>query len=259
MSVSSEPDWWTCAKAEIDNIVEDFVDKLRKNLAEVNPKLIINRKNPFLFCMRNISDSKTLSKMVVDAHLSSSEETKFGGILENIAITICKHAKNGRKSSTEGIDLEYNDDTNNTRTIVQIKSGPNWGNASQHKALELSFKKAQRVLRQGGSGGGENNTSNNLLNIRCIEGCCYGKSTLKDKGSHIQMIGSVFWEEISGWRGTADAVLAILGKHASNGLDEARKTAYLHMEEYLVKRGIVMGNDENQICWDKWLAVDESP
>lgn len=47
--------------------------------------------------------------MIVDAFLSSSEETMFGNVLEGIAIDICSHAKGGRKSSTESIDLEYDE------------------------------------------------------------------------------------------------------------------------------------------------------
>lgn len=47
----------------------------------------------------------------------------------------------------ENIDLEY--DRAATRTLVQIKSGPNWGNASQKRALQERFASATRTLKQG--------------------------------------------------------------------------------------------------------------
>lgn len=42
--------------------------------------------------------------MVIDAYLSSSEETIFGNILEDIAIIICSKAKQGYKSGIANID-----------------------------------------------------------------------------------------------------------------------------------------------------------
>ena len=88
--------------------------------------------------------------MVIGAYLSSSEETIFGGVLEKIAILICKHAKGGRKSSAEGIDLEY--ESNGERTIMQIKSGTNWGNSSQHKAPEAKVRQGPAHTEAGQPG-----------------------------------------------------------------------------------------------------------
>ncbi len=171
----------------------------------------MRRKNPFLFRVRVVLDVRELANMVTDAYLSSSEETMFGNVLEEVAITICANAKGGRKSGISNIDLEYDEDR--TRTIIQIKSGVNWGNSSQHRALRRAFNDATRVLRQG----------HTRLHVRCVEGICYGKSQIVDRGSHLRIVGHCFWKDISDWDGTAIGVMQLLGKHASNGLYDARR------------------------------------
>ena len=122
------PDWWADVENEIDSLMSGFTQKLRQKL-DTDPAKIISRKNPFLFRVRSHDDPNELASMMIDAFLSSSEETMFGNILEDIAICVCSKAKGGRKSSTEGIDIEY--DEHGRRTIIQVKSGPHWANSSQ--------------------------------------------------------------------------------------------------------------------------------
>lgn len=178
--------------------------------------------------------------MVTDAYLSSSEETMFGNVLEEVAIAICANAKGGRKSGISNIDLEY--DEGRTRTIIQIKSGVNWGNSSQHRALRTAFANATRVLRQG-----------TRLEVRCVEGICYGRSEVKDRGTHIRLVGHCFWRDISDWDGTATGVMQLLGKHASNGLYDARRQACDRMVEFLRESGAV--SDDGTVRWHELLNL----
>ncbi len=136
-----KPAWWSEVEQDADKTIIGFTDKLRKKLIE-SPEKIIKRKNPFLFRIRIVNDVDELADMILNAYLSSSEETMFGNILEEIAVSICKHAKGGRKSGIHNIDLEY--DQNEIRTIIQIKSGMNWGNSSQQKTLRSSFETATK-------------------------------------------------------------------------------------------------------------------
>ena len=234
------PAWWNAAEAEADRAIEDFAAKVRGKLDE-SPEKIIRRKNPFLFRVRVVSDVHEFANMVTDAYLSSSEETMFGNVLEEVAVAICASAKNGRKSGIRNIDLEY--DENGTRTIIQIKSGINWGNSSQHRALRRTFAEATGVLRQGRRG----------VDVRCVEGICYGKSQVKDRGTHVRLVGHCFWKDISNWDGTATSVMHLLGKHASNGLYDARKEASARIVNYLRDSGAV--DDSDGIRWDELLEL----
>ena len=116
--------WWSEAEPAAHDALDAFGQKVRDKLI-AHPKQIIGRKNPFLFRARTVNGAEELSDAIISAYLSSSEETMFGNALEEIAIAICAAAKGGWKSGIESIDLEY-DSSVNTRTIVQIKSGPNW-------------------------------------------------------------------------------------------------------------------------------------
>jgi len=211
--------------------MEGFTDKLRDKL-HVQAIEILGRKNPFLFRVRSGDDAKELSKMVIDAYLSSSEETMFGNILEEIAISVCANAKGGSKSSAEGIDLEY--DKGAERTLIQVKSGPNWGNSSQRKKLVDNFNSARRRL--GASG----------LSVRCIEGICYGSRQEKHYGTHTALTGAAFWEDISDWNGTHLAIGGRLGMHAGNGLNEPKDLARDKMVDFLRQHGAAK---ENKVNW----------
>ena len=145
-----------------------------------------------------------------------------------------------RKSTTESIDLEY--DEERQRTIVQIKSGPKWGNSRQKKALVRSFNTAKQVIRQGRN-----------VEVRCVEGICYGPSETRDLGTHWKLIGDDFWFDISGWHGTARGVFHIIGQHAGNGLEEAREGAYVNLVSYLKSRGAV--TLEGHVAWDSLLDL----
>ncbi len=122
--------------------IEGFADRLRDKLEATPPLRIVSRKNPYLFRLRAGENAAVFASIVVDAFLSSSEETIFGKDLEQIAIGICQQARGGKGAGIESIDLEYGDQS--SRNVVQIKSGPNWGNSSQRKALETAFKTAAR-------------------------------------------------------------------------------------------------------------------
>src|SRR3989344_2528158 len=111
-----------------------FHDARLKSLAGLELNKILLRKNPYIFKAKNILTSEALVKQILDAHLSSQEETIFGGFLEELAIFICGKVYGGTKSAAEGIDLEFL--KNRVKYIVAIKSGPNWGNSSQIKRMK---------------------------------------------------------------------------------------------------------------------------
>jgi hypothetical protein len=175
---------------EVRGYVKDHIGDFHKGRLESlkNLKLIeiLKRKNPYLFKAKNILLAQELVQIILDAHLSSQEETIFGNFLEKLAIFINEKVYQGWKSSTRGIDLEFNKDK--VRYIVAIKSGPNWGNSSQIRKMQDDFIKAKKTAH----------TSNSKLNVIAVNGCCYGKCSKPDKGDYFKYCGQEFWEFISG-------------------------------------------------------------
>ena len=170
----------------VETNIQDFHQRRLDNLQKLKMLDVVKQKNPYLFKAKNINTAQDFVKTILDARLSSQEETIFGGFLEGLAIFICSQVYGGQKSSAEGIDLEFEKD--NIRYIVSIKSGPNWGNSSQVKKLRDNFRQAKRIL-------GTNRSSTNVV---AVNGCCYGKDRKPDKGDYLKFCGQQFWEFISG-------------------------------------------------------------
>lgn len=104
---------------------------------------VLKRKNPYLFKAKYVLTAEKIIRGIVDAHISSSEEGIFGDWLEGLAIYINEKVYGGKKSGILGIDLEF--DKDGLRYIVNIKSGPHWGNSSQIAKMVSDFKTAKRL------------------------------------------------------------------------------------------------------------------
>jgi len=94
----------------VENNIGTFHSKRLQKLEKLKLKQVLQRKNPYLFKAKNILTAQDLVKTLLEAYLSSQEETIFGDFLEGLAIYICSKVYNGRKSTTEGIDLEFEKD-----------------------------------------------------------------------------------------------------------------------------------------------------
>jgi hypothetical protein len=147
---------------------------------------ILKRKNPYLFKAKDFLFAQDIVKALLDAHLSSQEETHFGEFLEKLAIYVNSIVYKGYKSGIKGIDLEFSKE--NIRYIVSIKSGPNWGNSSQIAKLRDDFRNAIKTLR----------TSGAQLNVIAVNGCCYGRTIKYDRGDYLKLSGQSFWSFLTG-------------------------------------------------------------
>lgn len=163
-----------------------FHQKRIASLNQLKLKTVLKKKNPYLFRAKHQESAAPIVQSFVDAFISSNEETIFGDWLEGLAIFINSKVFDGRKSGIAGIDLEF--EHNQIRYIVNIKSGPNWGNSRQIQQMRSDFKSAMRTLR----------TSNSGLQIVAVNGCCYGWDNKPDKGDYFKYCGQRFWEFISG-------------------------------------------------------------
>ena len=246
--MSNKPDWWELAEAEIDEVLVDFTEELKEKLEEFGnkPMSLLGRKNPFLFRIRGAKKADNFVRSMLEASLSSSEETKFGKIFEKWAEIIAKYGKNGQKSGIEGIDVEYSEGTTK-RVLIQVKSGKNWGNSSQKKQLKSNFQTATRVLRQGDS----------VKDVRCIEGISYGKRESRHLGSHERIVGVDFWEEISGWDELYFFLIDVVEKHASNGLQDAKNETVDKVVRFMREKDLL--EEEDEVNWDNLIVFLSGP
>ncbi|MDR2636069.1 MAG: hypothetical protein LBC08_04480 [Campylobacteraceae bacterium] len=233
---------------DVTQYVEDniniFHEKRIKSLDKLKLSQVLKRKNPYLFKAKYTLTSEQIVKGIVDAHISSNEETIFGDWLEGLAIFINQKVYNGRKSGIPNIDLEF--DKNSIRYIVSIKSGPNWGNSSQISKMISDFKTAKKTLR----------TSNARLNIISVNGCCYGKDNNPDKGDYYKYCGQEFWCFISGNENLYFDIIEPLG-HKAHEHDAKFQKSYSQMINKFTKQfANEFCSSEGDIDWEKLVQFN---
>src|SRR4030042_5099033 len=194
----------------VSNEIVRFHQRRLARLEELSLTEVLGKKNPYLFRAKNLVTAGTLISAIMDAFLSSSEEKLFGDFLEELAIFVAWQTCAGRKSSAQGIDLEFDQD--NIRYLVSIKSGPNWGKSSQYRRLEDDFKRATTVQRQ----------AHATLEVRSILGICYGKTATPEPGVYSKIVGQSFWHFLSGDPNLYIDIIEPIGHQAKQHNDDFR-------------------------------------
>lgn len=221
-------------------VIEPFYKKRLNTLENIILNKIIKSKNPYLFKAKNLETAQDFVKSILDASISSSEETVFGNLLEEFAIAINKTVFNGRKSSAKGIDLEF--EQNGIHYLVAIKSGPNWGNSSQIAKMQSDFTSAKKTLRT---------SSAENKQIEFVNGCCYGKDRNPQKQNYTKLCGQDFWYFISGQDDFYLQIIEPLDK-------KAKFRDNLFKEKYSVKLNILTQEFLENYCYQgkiNWQQV----
>lgn len=195
-------------KQYVNDNIGEFHYKRFHSLDKLALLGVLKRKNPYLYKAKNVLTSEAIVRGIVDAHISSNEETIFGDWLEGLVIYINSQVYGGWKSGIPGIDLEFNN--SGRRYIVTIKSGPNWANRSQIDKMKVDFTSAKRTLR----------TTNSGIDVIAVNGCCYGIDNKPDKGEYYKYCGQVFWKFISGSETLYTDIVEPLGYNAKKKNDD---------------------------------------
>ena len=227
-----------------EHVITPFYHKRFADLQALNLRGVLKRKNPYLFKAKNIELAGDLVKGIIDAFLSSQEETLFGNLLEGFAIYVSTRLYGGYKSKRKSLDLEFR--RGRKYYIVGIKSGPNWGNSDQVNRMKDNFKLAKISLR----------TEGVTEEIVAVNGCIYGKdrNPLKrdadpDK-TYFKYCGQDFWEFISEDIDLYREIIVPIDKEAREK-DENFKKAYSAKINEMTEDFMKDFMTEHQIDWIK--------
>lgn len=235
----------------VEENIGRFHDKRIERLNELELADVLKRKNPYLFKAKNVLTSEEIIKSLLEARISSSEETIFGDWLEGLAIFICSKVFGGAKSGIDGLDLEFEHD--NVRYLLAIKSGPNWANKSQKAKMLSDFQTAKRTLA----------TSGAKINLVFINGCCYGKDSRphkfpKNGPDYLKLCGQKFWEFVSGNKRLYLDIIEPVGFMAKE-----RNEAYMESYAQVINRftkefSIQFCLDDGTINWERIVEFNSS-
>ena len=232
--------------AYVQGHIGTFHEKRLEGLSHLKLSDLLINKNPYLFRCKNLLRVSDLVQSLLDAHLSSQEETMFGDFLEGLAVYIAGQVHGRMKSGITGIDLEFT--KNSARYIVSIKSGPNWGNSSQIEKMKGDFRAATRVLTQ----------RNSTLNVMSVNGCCYGRDSNPNKGGYFKYCGQEFWQLISNDRDLFTRIIEPLG-HNAKKRNEAFRTSYdAVINRFANEFTVQFCNEDGAIDWDKLVRYSSA-
>lgn len=230
-----------------EHVITPFYNIRLEGLQSLKLAAILRRKNPYLFKAKNVELAGDLVKGIVDAFLSSQEETIFGNLLEGFALHVSHKLYGGFKSELKSVDLEF--ERAGVHHIVGIKSGTNWGNSDQINRMRDNFKAARRILSKRGV----------TCKIVAVNGCIYGRDnnplkTHADREKrYYKYAGQAFWEFISGDDNLYREIIAPIDREARLK-DETFKKAYAaKVNEMTQDFTNNFMTPENQIDWLKLI------
>ena len=246
--------------------IASFHAKRLQRVEHLELKEILKRKNPYLYKAKYLEYSVDFVAAIVNAFVSSQEETLFGDFLEGLAVYVAEVCFDARKPSQHeltGIDLLLH--KHDALYLVEIKSGPNWGNSSQVTKMVLNFKEAMERLRP----------LYPNQQIIPVNGCMYGRGCHPQVGKikqgrevieelpYLKLCGQAFWEFISDVPTLYLDLIQPLGYRAKLHNDDYQQ-AYVKLLNRLSRRFM---NDfclaDGSIDWERLTAfvsaTDENP
>ena len=236
--------------AYVEKNIGAFHEARIERIRDLSLNSMLKGKNPYLFRAKDTNNADDLIRFILDAYLSSGEETMFGNFLEELAIFINSKVYGGRKAGIPGIDLDF--ERNDIRWLVSIKSGPVWGNASAVGKMVQSFNSAKQTLRTSGGYKGQ---------IEFVNGCCYGidDNPVKDRG-YSKYCGQRFWSFISGMDNLYEEIIIPLGHRTKEWNDQIRvvyEATRFRLIKELHTAGLMLG--DGTVNWRKLVQVTSKP
>ena len=215
---------------------------------------VLKRKNPYLFRAKSQTGLQ-LVQGIMDAFLSSQEEGLFGTFLEGVAVFVAGEVFNAHKPAADelrGIDLVF--EKRSRLYVVEIKSGPNWGNSSQVQRMLTNFKDSIDTLQ----------TNYPNMEITPINGCMYGKDrsplktgTIKRSGlpderiRYWKLCGQDFWYFISNNKHLYTEIIEPLGYRAKERNGEFQEAYDNFVNNYTFEFLSQYRNSDGSVAWDR--------
>jgi hypothetical protein len=115
--------------------------------------------------------------------------------------------------------------------------------------MRSDFKQAAKTIRT--SGGAH-------INIRSINGCCYGMDNNPDKGDYFKYCGQAFWEFISGNKELYIEIIEPLGTKAKEKNEEFTHSYSNLINKFTREFAISFCLDSGEIDWVKLIKYNSS-
>lgn len=236
---------------KIKQLLDIVYEKRFNKLKETELKRLL-KKNPYLFRSVGINDANDLIEAMLDAFLSSSDETLFGNdFFEPLALWTAQNANHESLEertvtvgSASGTDISI--ETATSYLAIAVKSGTNIFNSQSTKGQSTEFQELQSRLRKMGK------------EIRPILGYGYGRARSKAGSKAERHAGEAFWHLLSGEQDFYIRICDSIGKfallHRAEYLKEYAKTKN-RLHKHL---SINFISDDGELDWEKVVKYNSS-
>lgn len=230
-------------------VMASFYERRLQRLRDLRLHKVLRNKNPYLFRAKNLLSAQDMVKSMIDAYLSSQEETIFGNLLEGVAINLAEQLYGGTKSKRKSLDLEFRRD--GKYYMVSIKSGIHWGNADQISAMKMHFKAARQDIA-----GQEKISAEDIV---AVNGCMYGtdgtplKISSDASENYYRYAGQDFWAFITQDDYFYRKMIAHIGQAAQSNEDVFMAEYSAKITEMTTEFLRDFATQENSIDWEKLI------
>lgn len=223
------------------NFVHQFEYWYVKVMKEAVPQyrnLIIKRINPFIRRIEcdGMSPMETAARLV-DDYNARNFVTAGGWALEGLAIGI---SPTGTKSSSEGIDIERIDAATGVHHLYILKSGLVTRNSDILNALKRNVRKAEKLLRQGGS------TVSVVANWAIVA----GKTSSSFEDGVRRPSSAEFWSEMTGLPSPQSIELVLAVATEAGKLVERDASRHLNALKLLCATYMAIPDSPGKVDWE---------
>jgi len=169
--------------ALIKKCLNDFYQRRLEKLKNLKLRQVFKRKNPYLFKALGTEQAPEIVKKVLEAYISSSDETIFGDAYFD---QIARSLPSIIVSDAKGVDLIVEEEK--AIHAYALKSGPNPYNASQKERQNTEFLELKHRLMK------------LQKQFDPVLAYAYGRKNRPSRGKWIyrESSGQEFWKEITG-------------------------------------------------------------
>ena len=233
-------------QVKVAELLNAFYAKRLSKLRDISIARIC-KKNPYLFRAVGVGDASEIVENVLQAFLSSSEETIFGNdFFEPLALAACQ-TTGGHKSGVKGIDIEVT--AAGKHTAYAVKSATNAQNSDAQQKQNDQFVAMQRTLRTSGGLAGKE--------FDAVIAYSYGRATGAPQGTiYRRSAGQAFWEELTGdsefYKKIIDAMDDLPDQHRATYTTERNRLKNRLVEEFSLN----FLTAEKEIDWNKLVEFN---
>ncbi|MCX6645895.1 MAG: PmeII family type II restriction endonuclease [bacterium] len=229
----------------IKNCLANFYARRKSSLNDLDFTKVLKRKNPYMFRAKGIPNVGELVGELLNAYVSSSDESMFG---DEFFEPICQAASNANIAASKGVDFII--ESSDSYQAISLKSGPNAFNSDQVSKLNQRFEEVEGSLRA------------TLRRVKKyfvpIMGCGYGvvNSEPTSARKYFKLAGQAFWTKITGDEQFYQKMLTFM--------DNEPDIHYLEFKELWDKKfnlfvkmfTINFCDGEGNILWEKLLQYN---